>query len=159
VSTDQVLNLVRGRSRLESLDIKCLEGMSSDPTSGQTDALLIELGRSCPNLTRLNLQGDLRFTDKGLCALLAGCAKLKTLKLSTSSLFHKDLSRVTLNAEGLAGLTAATTNNGLQASVSGYSLNRGNFVAEQEAPKANNKRPLVQVDTPAHITSMPIDVD
>ena len=52
-----VMNLVRGRELLEELDLSSAEGMGEySSRSGLTDALLIELGKSCPRLHKLRLR-------------------------------------------------------------------------------------------------------
>lgn len=120
VSTAHILNIVRGRTKLESLSFDHLEGMMHDPSSGQTDELLVELGASCPNLTRLEITGHLEFTDVGVRALLGGCTKLKTLKLDTRTIFHQQASRVVLGASSLGALTASIATHGLQVAITGY---------------------------------------
>ena len=60
-----VMNLVRGRELLEELDLSSAEGMGEySSRSGLSDALLIELGKSCPRLHTLRLQGHLQFTSE-----------------------------------------------------------------------------------------------
>ena len=60
-----VMNLVRGRELLEELDLSSAEGMGEySSRSGLTDQLLIELGKSCPRLHTLRLQGHLQFTSE-----------------------------------------------------------------------------------------------
>jgi hypothetical protein len=94
----KVMNLVRGREMLEELELECAEGMGEEsPHSGLTDTLLIELGKNCPNLKSLALQGHLDFSDKGLDALLAGCRELEKLKLHIHTIFHAQLSRIRLS--------------------------------------------------------------
>eukprot|EP00964_Phaeocystis_antarctica_P052342 scaffold30636_cov30-Phaeocystis_antarctica.AAC.1 len=59
------MNLVRGRELLEELDLSSAEGMGEySSRSGLSDALLIELGKSCPRLHTLRLQGHLQFTSE-----------------------------------------------------------------------------------------------
>ena len=74
-----------------------VEEMMSGGGQGLQDLLLIELGRSCPHLSTLELSGDLRFTDVGVMALLSGCQELKILKLSASTIFHKSVAGIKLN--------------------------------------------------------------
>ena len=94
----KVMNLVRGREMLEELELECAEGMGEEsPHSGLTDTLLIELGKNCPNLKSLALEGHLDFSDKGLDALLVGCRELEKLKLCTGTIFHAHLSRIRLS--------------------------------------------------------------
>jgi hypothetical protein len=94
----KVMNLVRGREMLEELELERAEGMGEEsPHSGLTDTLLIELGKNCPNLKSLALQGHLDFSDKGLDALLAGCRELEKLKLHIHTIFHAQLSRIRLS--------------------------------------------------------------
>jgi hypothetical protein len=82
----------------EELELECAEGMGEEsPHSGLTDTLLIELGKNCPNLKSLALQGHLDFSDKGLDALLAGCRELEKLKLHIHTIFHAQLSRIRLS--------------------------------------------------------------
>ena len=102
-----LLNLVRGRELLEELDLERAEGMGgASPRTGLSDALLVELGASCPQLRTLCLQGDLRITDKGIYALLKGCPALSKLKLRTQCIFHSASSRITLSSECVDALNA-----------------------------------------------------
>jgi len=85
-----VMNLVRGRVLLEELHLTHCEGDGGHSTStGLTDDLLIVIGTSCPKLRKLQLQGHLMITSKGVEALLKGCPALSTLTLSTSTIYHK----------------------------------------------------------------------
>jgi hypothetical protein len=63
-----VMNVVRGRELLEELDLSNAEGMGEytcrHGRSGLTDQLLIEIGKSCPRLRTLRLQGHLQFTSE-----------------------------------------------------------------------------------------------
>ena len=59
-----VMNVVRGRELLEELDLSNAEGMGEWAPSGLTDQLLLELGKSCPSLRTLRLQGHLQFTSE-----------------------------------------------------------------------------------------------
>ena len=131
-----VMNLVRGRELLEELDLSSAEGMGEySSRSGLSDALLIELGNSCPRLHTLRLQGHLQFTSEvraapsnsqctahpppasracgvragqGVDALLNGCPALTKLKLNTQTIFHKRVQRsfVKLNQESVDTLIA-----------------------------------------------------
>lgn len=107
--TSQVLGqIVAGRALLEKLDLSMLETLGTHPESpGCGDELLEELGRSCPALKILRLQGDLRFTDRGVCALLEGCVQLKVLVFCTGCIFQQQWSKITLTAVGVDALHAA----------------------------------------------------
>jgi len=108
VSMPMVCSLVRGRAPLEMLDLSRLEPMGTCPEAeGIRDELLEELGRGCPALKILRLQGDLRFTDRGIVALLSGCPQLKILSLSTSCIFQSRWAKLSLSDAGISALTAA----------------------------------------------------
>jgi len=96
VTTRALVNLVHGREALECLVLGNVEGMGEQGCSGVSDEFLEELGRSCPALKTLSIQGDLRFTDRGVLALLDGCKELKKLVLKKSTIFHQRVSHVSL---------------------------------------------------------------
>lgn len=87
------LNLVRGRSRLELLDVSHLEGMGDlDADERQShcvsDVLLKALASTCPRLKTLRLSGSLRITDAGIQALAASCLELKIVSLKVYTIFN-----------------------------------------------------------------------
>lgn len=108
VDSEKLLNVVRNRSLLEKVDLKNCELMSTNQRGGGIgDDVLEELGRSCPSLKTLRLQGDLRITDRGIQALLAGCKSLCNLMLDRTSIFSSASSHVNLTSVGLQALAHA----------------------------------------------------
>ena len=98
--TRQVRNLVRGRD-LTCLDLRCCEGMGeNDWRTGLTDTLLEDLACNCPSLTTLRLEGDLRFTDRGILALIEGCKNLKHVHLNLRCIFHRFLGGTRIYLKG-----------------------------------------------------------
>jgi hypothetical protein len=93
------LNLIRGRSGLELLDLSSIEGLGDDVPLGAderrlhcvTDVLLKALASTCSRLKTLRLSGSLRITDAGIQALAASCRELAVVSLKVQTVFdHGD---------------------------------------------------------------------
>lgn len=62
-----------------------LRSLSLEDLNAVNDAVLEELGRSCPRIVVCNLRGCVSITDDGLHALVTGCTRIMVLDISSCS--------------------------------------------------------------------------